>query len=207
MMNILVIDDLDINIRVISSILSFRKNITVAQALSGKEAISLIEEQKFDIIITDIFMPDMNGFQLADIISDNYGAIPIIAVSAGDIDVEMECKEHGIDHYLSKPIFPDSTPALTEKATVSLLLRESWKILFVAVLSLPEPTFLNTSLYSLCCLLSGIKTSAYSPYLFLFSPKDRLYALSSLLSVTSFFQWRLTLLCDHAYPFRNPVAF
>ena len=106
MLNILIVDDIEINIKVISSILSFRKNINIMSAVSAAEAINLVTTNTFDVIITDIFMPEMDGFQLADIINTKFKNIPIIAVSAGNIEIQKKCVEHNINYYLQKPVIP-----------------------------------------------------------------------------------------------------
>jgi len=118
MLKVLIVDDIEINIKVISSILSFKKDIQVFQALGAKEALNIMKNNHFDIIITDIFMPDMDGFLFADIIYDNHNKIPIIAVSAGDSDVKDNCNLHNIKYFLSKPIIPTKLYTIIDEITL-----------------------------------------------------------------------------------------
>ena len=106
MLNVLIVDDIEINIKVISSILSFRKNINIMSAVCAADAITLLNSNEFDVVITDIFMPEMDGFQLADIINTKFDNLPIIAVSAGNTEIQKKCVQHNIDFYLQKPVIP-----------------------------------------------------------------------------------------------------
>lgn len=74
-------------------------------ASSGKEALEFLSRNEYDLVITDIGMPEMNGWQLADIIKDKYDGKMKVAVITGwsdEID-EQTRKEHGVDHVLGKP--------------------------------------------------------------------------------------------------------
>ena len=72
-------------------------------ASSGKLALEYLDKNKYDILITDIGMPEMNGWQLIDAIENKFGdTITMIAVSGWAI-TEQEKEEHGIKYNLCKP--------------------------------------------------------------------------------------------------------
>jgi len=78
---------------------------SVAVTSGGKEALSDLEHNDYDLVITDIGMPDMNGWQLADIINARYNGKMKVAVISGwsdEIDDEIK-QQHGVEHVLGKP--------------------------------------------------------------------------------------------------------
>jgi len=78
----------------------------VSEASNGMEALSLIEETCFDIIILDIMMPELDGFSTAKEIRKNYNT-PIIMLSArGEEYDKIHGFELGIDDYVVKPFSP-----------------------------------------------------------------------------------------------------
>lgn len=106
-LNILVVEDENINQQIIKSFLE-RENCTVITAANGKEALNIISRQCFDIILMDIYMPEIDGFELAKIIreSENYNDsyTPIIAMTAATTkEATKENAESGIDSFIAKP--------------------------------------------------------------------------------------------------------
>lgn len=78
-------------------------------ACSGKEALEYLKNYNFDVVITDIGMPEMNGWQLASLIKEKYGdTIKIVVASGWSLEIEEETKkEHGVDYVLGKPFTVD----------------------------------------------------------------------------------------------------
>ncbi|MFL5240699.1 MAG: response regulator, partial [Gemmataceae bacterium] len=82
---------------------------TVTVAVNGREAIRQVEQQPFDLVLMDVQMPDMGGFEATAVLrqrdKETGGRLPIIAMTAhamkGDRD---RCLEAGMDGYVSKPI-------------------------------------------------------------------------------------------------------
>lgn len=104
--NILIVDDDDLNLLLLNTILSKHGAITV-QAKSGMAGIEKIKEQSFDLIITDIQMPQMSGFEFAKALRrPDSGSIetPIIGLSAHVTHKEKQlANKAGITEMLSKP--------------------------------------------------------------------------------------------------------
>lgn len=118
---ILIVDDKPSNILVLESLLASKDRLLL-NATSGKEALKITLNKEIDLIILDVKMPDMDGFEVAQILKLNNRTkdIPIIFASA-------EMKEHnsiikgfeeGAVDYLFKPLDPDVV-----KAKVSVLLK------------------------------------------------------------------------------------
>lgn len=102
---ILVVDDEVINIRVVTAALKDEYEIFSAQ--NGYDAISQLKEHKPDLILLDVMMPDLSGFDVCGIIraDDAFADIPIIFLTAMDsAEGEMRGLELGGIDYLAKPV-------------------------------------------------------------------------------------------------------
>jgi CheY-like chemotaxis protein len=73
---------------------------------NGKEVLSALERRKYDVVLMDVRMPEMDGLEATRIIRERWGNKPkIIAVTAYALRGDMEkCLEAGMDYYISKPI-------------------------------------------------------------------------------------------------------
>ena len=104
---ILVAEDNAINQLLISTILK-QEGFEVVVAKNGKIAIDILVDSDFDIILMDLMMPEMNGYDATEYIrkklNGSKASIPIVAVSADvTIDVREKCKAVGMNEYISKP--------------------------------------------------------------------------------------------------------
>ncbi len=103
---VLVVDDIDFNVKLLDTKLK-QEYYTVFSAYNGKEAITKAKEMQPDIILMDIMMPEMDGFEATKIIKadPDLGHIPIIMVTALNAQEDkvkgLEC---GADDFLTKPI-------------------------------------------------------------------------------------------------------
>lgn len=108
---ILVIDDREDNLFSIEAILE-KDNYIIVKANSGRAALKiLLQQHDFSLILMDVQMPDLNGFETAAIIyeRDKLKNIPIIFITAHNYDEEIIFKGYrsgGVD-YIYKPINPD----------------------------------------------------------------------------------------------------
>ncbi len=104
---ILVVDDNLINQKVASKTLT-KQGAEVNVANHGREAIAMMESQHYNIILMDLQMPEMNGFETTGFIRNNMQAplnkIPIIAMTATALVSEKaKCLASGMNDYISKP--------------------------------------------------------------------------------------------------------
>jgi len=103
--NVLVAEDMALNRLLIKTIiLDFGFAIDIAE--NGKIAIEKLQKNAFDIVLMDLQMPEMNGFEAtAYIRNEMKSAIPIIALTADVTTVDVEkCKAFGMNDYISKTI-------------------------------------------------------------------------------------------------------
>jgi CheY-like chemotaxis protein len=104
---VLIIDDDPRNIFALSAVLKTR-NYTVLAANNMVEAIAVLETQKeVGIILLDMMMPGMDGFDAIPLLksTDGFKHIPLVAVTAKAMPGDKEkCLNAGADDYLSKPV-------------------------------------------------------------------------------------------------------
>lgn len=100
---VLIAEDNPVNQKLISVILRKTGHEFVI-ASTGEEAVDFCRNEKFDIILMDLHMPDMDGFDATFEIHKFNKEIPVVAITA-DVydDIEQKCKEHGMAGYISKP--------------------------------------------------------------------------------------------------------
>src|SRR5216110_1297358 len=106
---VLVVDDDMRNIFALSSVLE-RRGMTVLTAGTGREAIELLESTDVAIVLMDIMMPEMDGYETMHVIRQNAALrrLPIIALTAKAMKGDREkCLEAGASEYLAKPVNTD----------------------------------------------------------------------------------------------------
>lgn len=105
MANILIVDDSPTEIHVMTSMLE-KHGFSVSTANSGEEGVAKAKADKPDLILMDVVMPGMNGFQAARQISSDAetSSIPIIIVSTKDQETDkMWGLRQGAKDYVTKP--------------------------------------------------------------------------------------------------------
>lgn len=105
---ILVIDDDEINRHIMTRQLE-RQGHTVVTVDNGQDALSLLKRVPFDVIILDVMMPDMNGFQVLDQLKgdERLRDMPVIVISAlEDSKAMAHCIELGAEDYLPREFDP-----------------------------------------------------------------------------------------------------
>jgi PAS domain S-box-containing protein len=120
---LLLVDDNSSNRMVATSFLN-KMGVQVAVAENGAVALKKVQEQDFDIILMDLQMPQMDGYQATQAIRKlrgKYQTLPIIALTADVVsDAKDRVKKAGMNDYLSKPFSPD---VLYRKISTNLHLR------------------------------------------------------------------------------------
>ncbi len=113
---VLLVEDNEMN-RILAKTILNNFDATTTEAENGVKAIELLKEKSFDIILMDIQMPIMGGFEATHFIRSELKLdIPIIALTANALKGEKEkCVEGGMDAYLSKPFKEDELIKLMAK--------------------------------------------------------------------------------------------
>ncbi len=105
---LLVVDDNETNRDLLARHLKSQGH-TVAQAQNGRQALEMIQKDRFDLVLLDVMMPEMNGYQVLKHMKNDrsWKNIPVIMISAlGEMDSVVRCIEMGAEDYLSKPFNP-----------------------------------------------------------------------------------------------------
>ena len=105
----LVVEDSAIMRGIIVSSLSKLPQVRWVEAANGFEALRTLPQEKFDIILTDINMPDINGLELLSFLKNHphYRTIPVVIISTEKSETDRKRGiELGADDYLTKPFEP-----------------------------------------------------------------------------------------------------
>ena len=105
---VLIVDDIAENIAQVVDMLS-NLDIEIKKAYGGKEAIELVETYKPNIVLLDLMMPEVNGWDVIQHIRAKYDKnemIIIITSLLNNKDNIDECYEMGVNDYVTKPIIP-----------------------------------------------------------------------------------------------------
>jgi osomolarity two-component system sensor histidine kinase NIK1 len=108
-LEILLVEDNVLNQKVVTFNLR-KQNYNVTTVSCGSDAISQIKNNSFDLILMDIMLPEMDGFEITAEIrkyekeADIKKQVPIIALTANTLDNDREkCIQAGMNEYLAKP--------------------------------------------------------------------------------------------------------
>ena len=104
-LNILLVEDIELNVMVAKALLE-KLGQRVDVAMTGQEALDKARETQYDLILLDIQLPDMTGFDVASTLieEDLVMQTPIVALTANVIKKRDEYLENGMDDVIAKPI-------------------------------------------------------------------------------------------------------
>ncbi len=116
---VLGVDDNRMNLKVLKALLK-RSEVKLDLAISGSQAIERTREKKYDLILMDHMMPEMDGIETLHLIRGEDGnpnqETKVIALTANAIQgAEQEYRNEGFDDYISKPIDPEYLDRILEK--------------------------------------------------------------------------------------------
>jgi DNA-binding NtrC family response regulator len=112
----LVVDDEPTICRASEKILS-REGYWVKTAYSGKQALSLLEQEPFDILFTDLKMAEMGGMELLETLRTRFPyVVPVVITGFATIASAVETMKLGAFDYLPKPFTPDEMAAVAKRA-------------------------------------------------------------------------------------------
>jgi two-component system, NtrC family, sensor kinase len=106
---LLVVDDIEDNRFALTRRLARQGYLNITTAADGQQALKLLNSSPFDLVLLDIMMPNMNGYEVLAAMkaSNSLQHIPVIMISAVDeIESVIRCVELGADDYLAKPFNP-----------------------------------------------------------------------------------------------------
>jgi signal transduction histidine kinase/DNA-binding NarL/FixJ family response regulator/HPt (histidine-containing phosphotransfer) domain-containing protein len=121
-----------------------KRGHTVVVAQNGREAVERCEAGRFDLVLMDVQMPEMNGLEATAVIREKEktegGHLPIIALTAHAMKGDRErCLERGMDGYVSKPAHPDELVRVMARVVPDALVPETAVVAPFARVASPAP--------------------------------------------------------------------
>lgn len=105
---VLIIDDEPAVLRVLGLLLE-RNGFAVASASNGRDGLALLAEKGFDVVLTDIIMPELSGVDFLKELRRHDLDVPVILMTAGaTLDSALDAIEYGAQQYLLKPVEPEA---------------------------------------------------------------------------------------------------
>ncbi|WP_410515262.1 response regulator transcription factor [Paenibacillus sp. BR2-3] len=141
-LQVLIVDD-EWNMRNLLRIYLMKEGFMVKEAATGREALSMIKKNAFDIILLDVMMPDMDGWQVCKVVRET-DSVPILMLTARS---ETKDKVHGLgmgaDDYLTKPFDTEELLAriysLLRRSTINQISEpQVWVMEFPQLTILPD---------------------------------------------------------------------
>lgn len=104
-LQILLVEDIELNVMVAKALLE-KLGQHVDVAMTGNEAITMARDKQYDLILLDIQLPDMNGFEVANVLHEEslVEQTSIVALTANVIKTRQEYLDNGMDDVIAKPV-------------------------------------------------------------------------------------------------------
>ena len=115
MTSVLLVDD-DPRMLVLGRKVLERQGYRVVVAANGTEAAAAVDEERFDVVLMDLEMPQVDGHEALRLIKSSQPQLPVVAVTAYAMAGDSErCREEGFDDYISKPYRIDQLRTLVAR--------------------------------------------------------------------------------------------
>lgn len=143
MFHILVVDD-DKHTRILLRAILEGANYTVSEAENGEDALEVLGREHIDLVVLDVMMPKMNGYDFTKLIRENDSTLPILMVSAKHLPSdEKQGFIVGTDDYITKPVDEEKL-LLRIKALLRRAQIVSEQKIVIGDVTLDYPTFTVT---------------------------------------------------------------
>ena len=128
--SILIVDDELDMLQLLKRSLEPELNCRIATARSGKEALQLISQQAFDLVLADIKMPQMDGLELLGLIKHEQPDLTVVMMTAfGSVETAVEAMRNGAYDFVTKPFDHETILVRLEKALErSSLIQENFRL-------------------------------------------------------------------------------
>jgi putative two-component system response regulator len=141
-MHILVVDD-ELQVREALADTLSKSGYRISTAANGLDALSLLKEKKFHLLMADISMPKMSGIELLEIASRIHPDMPIVMITGfGDVQMAKDCLQKGASDFIAKPVNIRELPIIVERnlerqrLEAQRLMERGSQILFEAIRAL-----------------------------------------------------------------------
>lgn len=162
-LNIFMVEDIELNVTVAKSLLeSLGHSVTVA--MTGQEALVNFVPEQYDLVLLDIQLPDMTGFDVAHYYREHYDNLPpLVALTANVLKDRREYLENGMDDAISKPLAVNAIQSVIDKFFVDKVCKtEPVEVTEVIEEPVPSPV-IETHLLDLDMLESYVDIVGAAP--------------------------------------------
>lgn len=112
---VLVVDDEPLNLKVATRMLK-KLSMEAIPAEAGQDAIDLAVSEHFDVVLLDVQMPGLDGFETAKLMRENNITAPIIAYTAHALGSDIKkCLDAGMNEHIAKPVLLEDLEATIRK--------------------------------------------------------------------------------------------
>jgi len=125
-LKVLVVDDYEKMRQRICAILR-QLSLNISEASNGVEALKILRKEKFDMVFTDIVMPEMDGFELCEEIrkTSDWVDMPVVVISTHyDSNYIVKALRHGADDYIPKPVDLETAEKVVHRVLTPTIARE-----------------------------------------------------------------------------------
>ena len=119
---VLAVDDQSVNLRLLDAVLTPRGH-RVISASSGAEALALLETEDVDLVLSDVVMPEMDGYEVCRRIRSNESTafLPVVMITASGSEQRLNALMAGADDFITKPF--DQSELLARVASLARIKR------------------------------------------------------------------------------------
>src|ERR1700716_1844358 len=95
-----------------------KREFRVLRVMSGEAALPVLNRENVDLVLLDVRLPGISGFEVLRILKENYGLVEVIMISAiNDIETAVQAMKHGAYHYVTKDFDYDQLRSLVRNAS------------------------------------------------------------------------------------------
>jgi CheY-like chemotaxis protein/anti-sigma regulatory factor (Ser/Thr protein kinase) len=107
--NVLVVDDLASDLRLVGRLLEQAADLKVEYAVDGADALAKMEQKLPDLVVTDLVMPQVDGLELVRVVTERYPLVPVILMTAqGNEEIAVQALLQGAASYVPKRRLADN---------------------------------------------------------------------------------------------------
>jgi DNA-binding NtrC family response regulator len=97
---------------------TLKREFRVLRVATGEAALAVLNKDDVDLVLLDVQLPGISGFEVLQIIKENYGLIEVVMISGiNEIDTAVEAMRHGAYHYLTKDVGHDQLRSIIRNAS------------------------------------------------------------------------------------------
>ncbi|RPH56573.1 MAG: sigma-54-dependent Fis family transcriptional regulator [Acidobacteria bacterium] len=95
----------------------FKRDYRILRATSGEAGLTILNRENVDLVLLDVRLPGITGFDVLRVIKENYSLVEVIIISAiSEVETAVQAMKHGAYHYITKDFDYDTMRSLVRNA-------------------------------------------------------------------------------------------